>query len=89
MNGAMFPRAISSPLSRPIPPHTTRGSSRAARNPYCEAQAAITPPRAKTDPTDRSMPPVMMTMVMPSATTARKDAWMVTPRALSREANVG
>ena len=57
--------------------------------PYCEAQAASTPPSAKTEPTDRSMPPVMMTKVMPSATTARKEAWIVTPRALSRCANVG
>lgn len=35
------------------------------------------------------MPPVMMTIVMPRATTARNEAWMVTPRALSRDANVG
>lgn len=46
-------------------------------------------PRAKTEPTERSMPPVMMTIVMPRATTARNEAWMVTPRALSRDANVG
>jgi hypothetical protein len=29
---------------------------------------ATTPPRATTEPTDRSMPPVMMTNVIPSAT---------------------
>jgi hypothetical protein len=46
MNGAMFVRAISRPLIRPINPHTANGSASAARNPYCEPQAASTPPRA-------------------------------------------
>ncbi|SCF63080.1 hypothetical protein GA0115255_100752 [Streptomyces sp. Ncost-T6T-2b] len=85
----MLARAMSKPLTRPIVPQTTRGTSRAAKKPHCDAQAARTPPRAKTEPTERSMPPVMMTRVMPSATIARNDAWTVTPRALSRLANVG
>jgi hypothetical protein len=72
MNGASPDRAMSRPLTRPISPHTASGSSRATAEPYCEPQAASTPPRAKSEPTDRSIPPVMITNVMPSATTARK-----------------
>ncbi|CAO0827385.1 hypothetical protein SMICM17S_13216 [Streptomyces microflavus] len=89
MKGAMFARAMRRPLTSPIAPQTTRGTSRAARKPHWEAQAARTPPRAKTEPTERSMPPVMMTSVMPRATIARNEAWTVTPRALSTLANVG
>src|SRR5579872_5973257 len=40
-----------------------------------------------TEPTDRSMPPVMMTMVMPSATTATKVKLRVTLNRLLEVAN--
>src|SRR5579871_4073526 len=40
-----------------------------------------------TDPTDRSMPPVMITMVMPSATTATKVKLRVTLNRLFEVAN--
>ena len=43
--------------------------------------------RQSTEPTDRSMPPVMMTMVMPSAITATKVKLRVTLKRLFEVAN--
>ena len=39
--------------------------------PMLSSFAASTPDSATTDPTDRSMPPVMITKVMPTASTIR------------------
>ncbi|MDF9816856.1 hypothetical protein M2266_006169 [Streptomyces sp. SPB162] len=84
MNGAIPARATSRPLIAPMAPQTASGTRSAGSIPHWEAQAASTPPSAKTEPTDRSIPPVMITSVIPRATIDRKDAWTVTPRALSR-----
>ncbi len=40
-------------------------------HPLCRVLAAIMPDRATTAPTDRSMPPVRMTKVIPTASTIR------------------
>jgi hypothetical protein len=86
MNGASPVYAMTSPLASPTAPHTSSGASSAGTSPYWLAQAATTPPSANTDPTDRSMPPVMMTNVIPSATTTRNDDWMLIPVRLSNVA---
>ncbi len=76
MNGASRCRAIEQPVEQLRSRRRPRsGSSSAAqRTRTAMAQAASTPPSAKTEPTERSMPPPMITKVMPSATMARNDA---------------
>jgi hypothetical protein len=71
MNGAIRARPISRPLASPIAPHTSSGSATATSEPHCAPYAASTPARANTEPTDRSMPPLMITKVIPTAMSTR------------------
>lgn len=89
MNGAIFVRAMRSPLTNPISPQTTNGSRIATTRPYREPYAASTPPSAYTEPTDRSIPPEMITNVMPSAITARKELCKARSRRLSADPKRG
>ena len=72
MNGAIRARPISSPLTSPMTPHTTQRQQRPRRAvPQRAPYAVSTPASASSDPTDRSMPPLRMTNVMPIAISSR------------------
>ncbi len=88
MNGGILKRAISEPLTRPqrapiakaARTGTSTGTSRpgnliSAQSSRCARLAATTAARARTDPEDRSMPPVMMTMVTPMAIRPTTEIW--------------
>jgi hypothetical protein len=81
MNGAMRARPISTPLSRPMPPQTASGRAIAGTVPHWAAYAVRTPASAKTEPTERSMPPLMMTNVIPIAIRTRYELSRATFRA--------
>ena len=69
IKGGSRPRVIRTPLSRPQrnplprPALTASGSG----TPACNRLAITTPERARTEPTERSIPAVMMTKVIPAA----------------------
>ena len=68
MNGWSLSRVTVAPLNRPISSTAAKLISRATGHGQCQALTAMassTPWRAKTDPTDRSIPPVMMTRPAP------------------------
>ena len=80
MNGCTRSPTTSTPLSAPAASPTatqTRNASSTALTPPMGAAARsarpmVTPDSAYTEPTDRSMPPEMMTMVAPTAMIAMK-----------------
>ena len=89
MSGGTFALAIRTPLIRPQPspqPMATRAPTMAAPQPWppiaAIALSATTPLKTRTLPTDRSMPPVMMTKVIPTPSTARMDVSCTIPRML-------
>ena len=68
MNGCSRRRAISSPCTapRPAPSATTAASATPAGQSHSTSIIdSSTPSSAQIDPTDRSMPPVMITMPTP------------------------
>ena len=60
-------------MSRPMaaPLRIISGTATAAGTPCAITLAQRMPVKAMTDPTERSMPPVRMTKVMPTASTSR------------------
>ena len=76
--GWMRSRVISQPLNQPKQPAASTGSTKASATPTVGADAGNSLPRkiigasapaiAISEPTDRSMPPVAMTSVMPTPT---------------------
>jgi uncharacterized protein (DUF1786 family) len=68
MNGGMRTRAITRPLAKPSSAVQQTAAAMATMRPYALRFAAITPATATIDPTDRSIPPVRMTNVIPRAT---------------------
>ncbi len=80
MNGTILPYAISTPLISPQAAPTTTAANTIAIQPMSSAIAWVPVVVAQTDasatiaPTDRSMPPPVMTKVMPTATTPRTAA---------------
>ena len=66
------PIATNAPTMAPTPPPSASIASRPPKIPSgpCIVDAATTEPRLTIGPTDRSMPPVSMTMVCAAATTA-------------------
>ena len=87
MNAAIRARAMSSPLNSPMTPHTIRGNATATTLPDCEPYAARTADSASSEPTERSMPPPMMTNVMPTAIRPRNELASRMFRKLSTLAN--
>ena len=91
MSGGTFARATRNPLISPQAspqPMATRAPMRALPQPWPPPMAAITlsaatPLKTRTLPTDRSMPPVMMTKVMPTPRTARMAVFCTIPRMLN------
>src|SRR5947208_10032317 len=69
MNGIIRKPAMISPLISPTPPATAMVSRIAVAElkPFTSEVAPTTPDRATTDPTLKSMPPLTMIMVIPSA----------------------
>ena len=73
MKGWILNQWITSPESRPIP-DPTRSTMRITSiggQPALPRDAAIIVDSATTEPTDRSIPPVRITKVMPTASTMR------------------
>jgi len=68
--GAILPLVINTPFIKPIPPPTRIAATEAMNTPiplFFIKPAAIIPDKAKMEPTERSMPPVRMTKVIPTA----------------------
>ncbi|MNT13454.1 hypothetical protein D3C72_1484250 [compost metagenome] len=83
MNGGSFMKAISAPLTSPNSnPHSSAaGTLSAASCGISETSIATTADTDRIDPTDRSMPPVRITNVMPAASTRLIDAcWAMIDR---------
>ena len=92
MNGGRPARATVSPVRNPHPPPTaipTASAMMRVTGPSCPpiASAASTPQTASTEPTDRSMPAVMMTKVMPTARMQLMATWLATLTRLSGVTN--
>src|SRR5581483_10817705 len=69
-NEGTFQRATRSPTNAPqIPPSAMPAERPASDPPACAANAATIPMRATPDPTERSMPPVRITAVIPTPST--------------------
>ncbi len=91
MSGGTFARATKNPLTRPhASPQAmaTRAPTMAEPQPWPPPTAAIalsatTPLKTRTLPTERSMPPVMMTKVIPTPRTARMEVFCTIPRMLN------
>ncbi len=71
MNGVMPSPATSAPLTAPVSAATAMPASAAGKGPTpaLSSEATTTVVSATVDPTERSMPPSMMIMVMPAAAT--------------------
>ena len=69
INAGRFTRVTSRPLTRPhTPPVSTQPASAApSGTPLLSMAPSRMPANATTEPTDRSMPPVMTTIIMPIA----------------------
>ena len=79
MKGGTRPQAIRAPFSRPTPAATRMPASMPTTSPAGRAtRSAAQPARAMVEPTDRSIPPVMITIVMPAATMALMETWRAT-----------
>ena len=79
-NGDMFRRVMHSPLKRPTPAAANSATAIAATigHPLDIRNAAKTAVIAQTEPTERSMPPVKITKVIPMATIPTKEKFRVT-----------
>ena len=73
MNGWTSKYCTRTPMSRPIaaPPRMIAGITTAAGWPAASRSAQRMPVKAITEPTERSMPPVTMTKVIPTARISR------------------
>ena len=69
MNGATFKRVIKFPLAKPVSAPAAVAARIATSGPLppTSTKATMTDVMATIEPTDRSMPPRMMTRVMPRA----------------------
>src|SRR5450631_40068 len=76
INGTTRPYAISTPLTRPKPTPTINATPTTAQVPrsWVEVVVAQTEASPMSDPTDRSMPPPMMTKVIPTVITPMTEA---------------
>ena len=91
MSGGTLARATRNPLISPQPSPqamATRAPTMAALQPWPPPMWAITlsattPLKTRTLPIDRSMPPVMITKVMPTPSTARMAVFCTIPRMLN------
>src|SRR3990172_9098960 len=91
MNGATLPYATAMPLTAPNPVPTASPASNATASgaPPFNTPASTAPAMARTEPTDRSIPPVRITNVMPAAMIALIETWRVTLSRLPTVRNDG
>ncbi len=89
--GAMRPMVISRPLASPQPMPMTSASRMTGRipAPAFSVPAATAPAMAKIEPTERSIPPVRMTKVMPTAMMPKIELWRTTLSTLVTLRNTG
>ena len=68
-NGVTLPMVITTPLIVPMnaPNNSVAATTATTGQPRCSKLAQTTPVSARIDPTDRSIPAVKMTNVMPTA----------------------
>ncbi len=78
MNGWMSNTWTMSPTASPstVPMRTAMTSTTATGHPLWRSDAVVMPDSATTAPTERSMPPVRMTKVIPTASTMRNELLM-------------
>ena len=71
-------RATSRPLAEPATSPVIRAAVSVSGRPVPDlsSMAHVAPEIATTEPTDKSMPPVAMTSVMPSATNMVREPWV-------------
>ena len=74
MNGWISKKWMIAPMASPsaVPRSRPTTRTRTGGHPAASSEAVTIPVSATTDPTERSMPPVRMTNVIPTATTSRK-----------------
>src|SRR5712691_2700248 len=91
MNGGILRSAIAAPLTSPqaAPAAIAVITPRTTGAPLTIARAPITPDSAITEPTDRSIPPDTITIVIPIAMTVITAVWRATPARLPAERNLG
>jgi hypothetical protein len=88
-NGGTRKKATMDPFTSPSARPASRPIGTATYNGYCSPMlvlantAAAMPPKAKTEPTDKSIPPVRMTNVMPIASKPLMDVCRSTLRRLT------
>src|SRR5512134_1662951 len=87
MNGMTFNRVIARPFTTPMSPPDATPSRTAVSGavPLLTASAVTTPVSAMADPTDRSMPPLTMIIVIPIAPSATITVCATTMRKLRTE----
>src|ERR1019366_5324851 len=85
MNGGNRPAVTSRPLVKPKtkPTPSPNDTQTTVGNPFWKASAVTRPDRPITEPTDRSMPPVTITMTMPTDMMAVNENDRKTPIRLS------
>ena len=92
MNAGMPSKAMNQPCTAPTaPPSTSISTTTAGQGtPACSAIAASALTSATVEPTERSMPPVVMTSVMATATISIGALWRIRFRRLAwlRKASV-
>src|SRR5215471_12925947 len=91
MKGGIRNVAIAAPLARPqrVPVAMAAAMPSATGAPLTIAIAPATPDSAMTDPTERSIPPDTITIVMPIAMMVMTAVWRATPARLPAERNLG
>ena len=70
---------FSAPHATPVSPASTIAAASGSRQ-SASATPSTAPDRASTEPTDRSIPPVMTTSVMPVATRSTSGSWFAMVR---------
>ena len=78
MNEGMRQPTVTAPVTHPVRVAPAMPSNAAGSAPQCHCNAATlvtAAPRASTEPTDRSMPAMISTNVMPTDITTRSGIW--------------
>src|SRR5215471_3865048 len=91
MKGGILSDAMAAPVASPqrAPAAIAVAMPRMIGAPATMASAPATPDNAMTEPTDRSMPPDTITIVMPIAITIMTAVWRATPARLPADRNLG
>ena len=90
MNGTTRSWVTSRPLTTPHTAPAAMALAAASAGPWrCSVTAVATVLNATTDPTDRSMPPATITIVIPSAATHTMTVWRATSSRLAARKNCG